>query len=46
MIYTAANEDYSKMSTVLESPALEFLTFINFYVRKQELNNNRINQKK
>lgn len=42
MIYTAANEDYSKIPIVLESPALEFLTFVNFYIRKQELNNERI----
>lgn len=42
MIYTAANEDYSKIPIVLESPALEFLTFVNFYIKKQELDNNRI----
>ena len=46
MIYTAANEDYTKIPAVLESPALEFLTFINFYIRKEELNNNRINKLK
>lgn len=46
MIYTAANEDYTKIPTVLESPALEFLTFVNFYVKKEELNNNRIKKAK
>jgi len=46
MIYIAAGEQYTNIRKVLESPALEFLTFINFYVKKQELDNNRIKPKK
>jgi len=42
MLYIAASENYLDINKVVESPALEFLTFINFYTRKTKLNNDRI----
>jgi hypothetical protein len=42
MLYIAAKEDYTKINTVLTSPAEEFLQFINFYLRKTQLDNERI----
>lgn len=42
MLYTAAHEDYLKIDKVGESPALEFLTFMNFYIRKSQLDIQRI----
>jgi hypothetical protein len=43
MLYLAANEDYTKINTVIKSNAQEFLMFCNFYVRKTKLDNKRIN---
>ena len=42
MLYIAANEDYLKIEEVLQSPAIEFLTFMNFYTRKSQLDAARI----
>lgn len=42
MIYTAANEIFLNIDEVLKKPASEFLMFINFYIRKQELERERI----
>lgn len=42
MLYTAANDDYLKISQVVQSPAIEFLHFVNFFKRKTELEINRI----
>lgn len=42
MLYTAAHEDYLKIDEVGESPAIEFLSFMNFYVRKSQLDIQRI----
>ena len=42
MIYTAANEIFLNIDEVLKKPASEFLMYINFYVRKQELERERL----
>jgi hypothetical protein len=42
MLYIAAKEDYLKIEEVLQSPAIEFLTFMNFYTRKSQLDAARI----
>jgi|Laugrespbdmm15dd_1035085.scaffolds.fasta_scaffold04896_3 hypothetical protein len=42
MLYQAAHEDYLKIEEVGESPAIEFLTFMNFYIRKSQLDIQRI----
>lgn len=42
LLFTAANEQYLKISEVTKTPALEFLYFINFYKRKCELDAERI----
>lgn len=42
MLYAAAKEDYLNIEKVLQTPANEFLTFVNFYIRKSELDANRI----
>lgn len=42
MIYIAANEDYSKINSVIESNVLEFLHFCNFWTRKAYLDKKRI----
>ena len=42
MLYTAAHEDYLKIDQVGESPAIEFLAFMNFYIRKCQLDIQRI----
>jgi folate-binding Fe-S cluster repair protein YgfZ len=42
MLYVAAKESYLDINKVVESPALEFLTFMNFYTRKTKLDNDRI----
>jgi hypothetical protein len=43
MLFIAANEEYTKINTVIESNAQEFLMFCNFFVRKTKLDNKRIN---
>jgi len=45
MLFVASNENYLLINAVTESPALEFLTFINFYIRKTELDNQKIAKK-
>ena len=42
MIYSAANEEYLKMNEVTETLASEFLMYLNFKVRKSELERLRI----
>lgn len=42
MLYIAANEDFLKIEEVVKQPASAFLYFVNFFKRKQELDNNRI----
>lgn len=42
MIYIAAGENYLDISKVVETPAIEFLNFMNFYKKKSELDYNRI----
>lgn len=42
MLYIAAKEDFLKISEVTKQPVLEFLTFMNFYVKKTELDAKRI----
>ena len=42
MIYAAANEDFTKIDTVIKSNVSSFLYFINFYKRKQQLESARI----
>lgn len=37
MLYTAANEEYLKINDVVKSPAEEFLNFMNFYKKKNQL---------
>jgi len=37
MLYVAANEEYLKINEVVKTPVIEFLTFINFLQRKNEL---------
>jgi hypothetical protein len=44
MIYQAANEKFLDISRVTEKPANEFLMYINYYIRKQELEKERINK--
>ena len=44
MLYVAAGERYLEIDEVTKSPALEFLTFMNFFKRKSELDSNRIKQ--
>jgi len=42
MLYAAAGEDYLKIKDVVDSPADEFLFYINFIKRKSELDAARI----
>ena len=42
MLYVAAGEDYTKINEVTATRADEFLTFMNFYKRKSQLDNKRI----
>ena len=42
MIYTAASEKFLDIDEVLKKPASDFLMYVNFYTRKQELENKRI----
>jgi hypothetical protein len=42
MLYTAAGERYLDISKVVDSPADEFLFYINFVKRKNELETARI----
>ena len=42
MLYAAAGEDYLKIREVVDSPAEEFLFFINFLKRKNQLDAARI----
>lgn len=42
MLYTAAGEQYLKIEDVVETPALQFFMFMNFYIKKSELEANRI----
>jgi hypothetical protein len=42
MLYQAAHEDYLKIEEVGQSPAIEFLAFMNFFVRKSQLDIARI----
>jgi hypothetical protein len=42
MLYAAANEKYLDISRVVDSPADEFLFYINFIKRKNELEAARI----
>lgn len=37
MLYISAGEEYLEIDRVVNSPASEFLYFMNFYKRKQEL---------
>jgi hypothetical protein len=46
MLYAAAGEDYLKIKDVVKSPADEFLFYINFTKRKNELEVARINRYK
>jgi len=46
MLYVAAHEDYTKINQVTASRADEFLTFMNFYKRKSQLDAKRINSNK
>jgi len=42
MLFAAANEQYLKIKDVVDSPADEFLFYINFLKRKNELEAARI----
>lgn len=42
MFYVAAGEQYLQISQVIQTPIEEFFTFMNFYKRKCELDNRRI----
>lgn len=42
MIFTAANEKFLDIDGVLKKPASDFLMYVNFYTRKQELEAERI----
>ena len=42
MLFAAAGEDYLKITKVVESPADEFLFFVNYIKRKNELDTARI----
>jgi hypothetical protein len=42
MVFAAANENYLDITKVVDSPADEFLFYINFLKRKNELETNRI----
>jgi hypothetical protein len=42
MLFAAANENYLDISRVVDSPADEFLFYINFVKRKNELEAARI----
>jgi hypothetical protein len=42
MLYIASKEEYLKINEVTKTPALEFFTFMNFYIRKCELDAIRI----
>lgn len=42
MIFIAAGEKYLDINRVIESPAVEFLNFMNFYKKKCELDHERI----
>lgn len=44
LLFIAANEQYLNIAKVVESPAVEFLHFCNFYKRKTELDVQRIKQ--
>jgi hypothetical protein len=46
MLYVAAGEQYLNIDKVIESKAETFLTFMNFYKRKTELDTKRINNHK
>jgi hypothetical protein len=48
MIFSASNEQYLKIKEVVKTPIDEFLTFVNFLQRKNELDASRIrkNRKK
>jgi hypothetical protein len=49
MIFTAASEKFLEIDEVLKKPASDFLMYINYYMRKQELEAERlekINNKK
>jgi len=42
MIFTAASEKFLDIDEVLKKPATDFLMYINYYMRKQELEAERI----
>jgi hypothetical protein len=46
MLYIAAGEQYLNIDKVIEQKAETFLTFMNFYKRKTELDTKRINNHK
>jgi hypothetical protein len=41
---TAADNKFLEIDNVLKKPALEFLNYLNFYVRQQELSAARLNR--
>jgi hypothetical protein len=43
MLYVAAGEQYLNIDEVTKTKAESFLTFMNFYKRKSQLDNKRIN---
>jgi hypothetical protein len=42
MIFTAASEKFLDIEEVLKRPASDFLMYVNYYMRKQELEAERI----
>jgi hypothetical protein len=44
MVYTYAKENSISLKEAYNDSALEFLTFMNFWVRKGELERNRLNK--
>ncbi len=42
MIFTAASEKFLDIDEVLKRPASDFLMYVNYYMRKQELEAERI----
>ncbi len=44
MIFTAASEKFLDIDEVLKKPATDFLMYINYYMRKQELEAERLDK--
>ena len=42
LVFVAANEDYVKINKVLQSNAIEFLMYVNYYIKKQDLEKRRL----